>query len=660
MRRVFLALVATLALLVGEIIPCAADLPPLTRTGDPLTVGEAPYMVLSGLTGQSAGVIAINGTFGGSYAVEGLSQATQTWTPALTVVTTDGLSPETAITAAGSYAFNSASFIAVRVDATAGTGTPNVTLSAGGGVSRVLYNNSGSGGISAVAGTSPIQVTTTSGTATVSCPTCAVGTPLPISVRSGINIAVATPSPGVFVVNEIVTPAPAATAVSVQAGANVTVATPSPGVFVVAAVTAAPPAITASTGIAIATPSANTYVVSNTGVVALAGTANQIAASAATGSVTLSIPSSPVFAGTTTVGNLVDSGLPAGTCVGTTAGGQLTNGLAPFTSGGCQPNAITTSTATLPVVGGQFTLNITPDIAPYYGEMNYFANPSNTVNFIAQRVSASIGAGTGTFQVVQINVGTGGSTTIPVGTALWAGGIQYAFGSNLVMSAATTVPTVAVTQSPTFTGTVTVGALTITGSTNNRCLLTSSSDTFGVAALNCPFSTTSASFVIPAVGSTVNVSYVNSTVAAIAKEYTTVQITDGTNSMIGLVTGTPGNPTTITNEGMVAGAVGNTMATGAALIEGGGTGVPGPRYQNGTALNGMHIETGSASIATISTSLFSFGTTYSTAPICNASTTGASIAPGVTVVTGYPTTTQVELYNSSVGTVTGSFLCIGF
>jgi len=148
-----------------------ADVAFLQVTGNPYHP-TGPYLTLPGMGGQSACVVGLNGSVGGSWKVEGLYHNTQAWTQALTVVSPDGLNPSTSITSAGSYAFNCADMIAVRLDGTTGTGTPITLIAAGGGISRVLFNATGSGAVMAVNGTSPIVTNTVGGTVTVSCPTC--------------------------------------------------------------------------------------------------------------------------------------------------------------------------------------------------------------------------------------------------------------------------------------------------------------------------------------------------------------------------------------------------------------------------------------------------------------------------------------------------------
>lgn len=196
LKRVITALLASLVMLVSAVAPAAADYAYLTVTGNPLTAPQAPYLVLSGLSGQSTCSITVN-TAGGTFAVNGLYKNTTTWTGPLTLTKVeDGTTTATTVTT-GSYYFSCATMTNVRVDGTAATGTPSVTLNASGGF--VSKRAGGAGTITAVNGTSPISSSTTGGVATISCPTCNTGPNT--SVQAGTGILVATPSPGVFVVS---------------------------------------------------------------------------------------------------------------------------------------------------------------------------------------------------------------------------------------------------------------------------------------------------------------------------------------------------------------------------------------------------------------------------------------------------------------------------
>lgn len=746
MKQKLLAYLMSLVCIFAYVCPAVADYSLLQITGHPYNP-TGPYLVLSGLSGQGACSVSLTGTTTGTWAVEGLYQGSQAWTPALTVVSPDGLNPSTAITAAGGYAFNCANMIAIRLDGTAGTGTPYTVLSAGGGVNRVLSSGV-NGGRTNVVGTAPIVVTNAGNTATVS-----LTTPLTIAQGGTGATALASgclASNGTVVVSQACpTPAPVVTPVSVQAGTGIAVATPSPGVFVVSntgvtsvtgtgnmAVTAGPTpnvtitnaptftgnvsagsvtaanltsndclrsvsgliqsastdcpngaigALTAGTGIAISTPNPNKPTVSlitpvavvnggrgNTvatagqcedaasssvietsncaqwavqsfvapaigatvtitsnenklftakkytpifvsdGTTAVQGYVNATVTNSTTvvlfetnidvGSVgatlavnsllslsglgisglsgitagndivvtptnpskpTVAVTQSPTFTGNVTAGTLTDSGLSAGICVGTTTAGLLSNGIAPFTTGGCGVNSVTTGTAVLPSVGGQFSISISPDIYPYYGEMAYFINPPNTCNFIAQRVSAFPGSGVGTFQVVAINV-TCPSSTIPVGTNVYIGGIQYGLGSSLSLTSPNASPVLSVNPNLSLT------TLTATSLTANQCVKADSGKTL-VSSGSCPVV-----------------------------------------------------------------------------------------YASGTLLTGMHIETTTFVATTLSSTTFTFATPYNTAPICTGNVENAGAGGLAVSFDGVPTTTSAIVKNNITGTVNIGVMCVGF
>lgn len=203
MKRKVLSILAAIALAVASIHPpqpALADPAYLSITGNPLTAASAPYLVLSGLVGQSACAITVN-TAGGTLAVAGHYRGASAWTGAITTTSvTDGTTNQATQTAAGSYAFNCSGMDMIRADGTSATGAPSVTLTAAGGVSKVLGRSGG-------------------GSST--------------TLTAGQGIAIATPSAGNYTISTTFTPSPAATPVSVQAGTGTSVTTPSPGVFVV-------------------------------------------------------------------------------------------------------------------------------------------------------------------------------------------------------------------------------------------------------------------------------------------------------------------------------------------------------------------------------------------------------------------------------------------
>src|SRR5271155_3128693 len=110
-RKTWKSLITSVVMIGALIAPSIvlADFQALSIVGNPLTANTAPYLVLGGLTGQSACSISILAPFGGSIAVNGLYQNTTNaqWTGPLTVYSPDGTTTiGTTITATGSYIFN--------------------------------------------------------------------------------------------------------------------------------------------------------------------------------------------------------------------------------------------------------------------------------------------------------------------------------------------------------------------------------------------------------------------------------------------------------------------------------------------------------------------------------------------------------------------------
>lgn len=261
MKRKVLSILAASALAVASIHPpqpALADPAYLSITGNPLTTASAPYLVLSGLVGQSACAITVN-TAGGTLSVAGHYRGASAWTGAITTTSvTDGTTNQATQTAAGSYAFNCSGMDMIRVDGTNATGAPSVTLTAAGGVSKVL-GRSGGGGSST-------------------------------TLTAGQGIAIATPSAGNYTISTTFTPSPAATPVSVQAGTGTSVTTPSPGVFVV----------------------------SNTGVTSVTGSGNIASSGGTTPNVT--VTNAPTFTGNVTGGSLTALNLTSNDCLRSVSG----------------------------------------------------------------------------------------------------------------------------------------------------------------------------------------------------------------------------------------------------------------------------------------------------------------------------------------------------
>lgn len=296
MKRKLLSILAAIALAVASIHPpqpAQADPAYLSITGNPLTSATAPYLILSGLVGQSACAATVN-TAGGTLTVEGHYRGATAWTSAITTtLVTDGTTSQASQTATGSYAFNCSGMDMVRVDGTSATGTPSVTLTAAGGVSKILGRSG-------------------SGSSTV--------------LTAGQGIAIANPTPGAYTISTTFTPSPAATPVSVQAGTGTSVTTPSPGVFVV----------------------------SNTGVTSVTGTGNIASSGGAAPNVT--ITNAPTFTGQVTSGDLIDNfiGSVGTNCVQVGGTGQLQLPGGRYTAA-C-PISSTNGSFVIPAVGSTVTI----------------------------------------------------------------------------------------------------------------------------------------------------------------------------------------------------------------------------------------------------------------------------------------------------------------
>jgi hypothetical protein len=157
------AFIASLLMSLALVSPtiALADFATLSIVGNPLTAATAPYLVLNGLSGQSACTISVLAPMGGTISVEGLYNNTTNaqWTAPLTVYTPDGtVTTGTTIAAPGSYIFNCGNMSAVRADGTATTGTPTVTLNASGGINVIakIPTPPGMGTVTAVTGSGNI------------------------------------------------------------------------------------------------------------------------------------------------------------------------------------------------------------------------------------------------------------------------------------------------------------------------------------------------------------------------------------------------------------------------------------------------------------------------------------------------------------------------
>jgi hypothetical protein len=411
-RKVYIAVAIIISSLVAPSL-VMADFQALSIVGNPLTTSTAPYLMLTGLTGQSACSISILAPFGGSIAVEGLYPNTTNaqWTGPLLVASPDGTSTVNPITAAGSYVFNCGSMLAIRADGTSATGTPAVTLNASGGVSRVISSGVNSGA-TIVNGSAPITVTTVGNVSTV-------GLTTPITIPEGGTNNTSLPS-GCLTSN----------------GTQVS-----------------------STGFACGSGSGTVTAVTGSGNIASSGGTTP----------NITITNSPTFTGTVTAGtSIIDTPLTPGNCLQAGTAGLLTTtsfacgsgsgtvtnvgAIAPLSSsGGTTPN-IACVTCVI-AVNGTGNISSTGGTAPT-------VSITSAPTFSGQVTAASYKATnltTGDCLESISGVITSTSTGCPSGSL---GGVTA--GNDIVVSTPNpNAPTVSVTNSPTFSG-----VLSLTGSGN--------------------------------------------------------------------------------------------------------------------------------------------------------------------------------------------------
>lgn len=505
----FKAFITSLLISLTLIAPSLvlADYQALSIVGNPLTASTAPYLLLSGMTGQSACTVSILAPFGGTVSVEGLYQNTTNaqWTGPLTVYTPDGTTTTgTTIAAAGSYIFNCGNMSAIRADGTATTGTPTVTLNASGGVNVIakIPSTGGGGTVTAVTATGPI-VSSGGTTPNISCPTCDTG-PFVSSVTAGTsgNIT-AAPTTGAVVVDEIENPTFTGTVTSSGTG----IANTAPNGFFLSGVSGASNSSrgyfmgstngsfsvlsdcaagmgtdcttagvygssfallnTGSTALLTIDGSGNvgadgylaaTNLASSAGdclqattngeivataaacgtgsgtVTSVTGTTNQIAVATGTTTPVISIPSNPTLPGTTTVGNLINSGLTASECIGTNGTKQETSNTNCVQTVTGTANQVTITGTATPTLSLPTTL-----IAPgTFAATTSITDSGLTTGQCVQIGTAGLLTGTG----VACGSGSGTLTGVTAGT-------------NIVVSTPSpTSPTVSVTNAPSFTGNV--------------------------------------------------------------------------------------------------------------------------------------------------------------------------------------------------------------
>lgn len=326
-----------------------------------------------------------------------------------------------------------------------------------------------------------------------------------------------------------------------------------------------------------------------------------------TGNVSVTAGATPVVSVTAapTFAQITDSGLTSGNCVQASTGGLLTTTGSACGSGSGGVTSVTAS-GNLASSGGT-TPNITITAAPTFGQVTDSGLTSgNCVQAstagLLTTIAGACGTGNGTLTGLtagnDIVVGTGPTPSVAVtnapsftgplsastltGTGLTSGNcVQASTGGLLITTSASCGAVASVTGGTGITVTagptpvvslttpvaVTSGGTGSTTITNGSCITATSGTTYGSAPFECLGTKTSATFVVPAVGSSVTVT--TTTSRGNVKNNIPVTISDNTTSMMGFITtGAASTSLTVTNTGMLSGSVGATVATGAAVLPG--------------------------------------------------------------------------------------------
>jgi len=274
--------------------------------------------------------------------------------------------------------------------------------------------------------------------------------------------------------------------------------------------------------------------------------------------------------------------------------------------------------------------------------------------------SACVGTDASKQLVSNLNCGTGSGTL----TGITA-------GNDIVVTGSAPTPTVAVTNSPTFTGIITATAV------NPLRLGTAHVGTTGIISL-ANNNGTGAGFTDIYANNTV----ITSGVAAACLSFSLEGVAGNPMALdcsgdIGIAgffasaTLTSGRCLQATTNGQIANAASSCVTgvtAGNSSITVGGTATaptisvtnPVTLNQSGVAKAGAHIETAnSTSVAALSNGTFTFATAYAAAPVCNVATvTGTlSVTPAFNVVS--VTTTVLTVENTNAGAQSYEAICIG-
>jgi hypothetical protein len=389
-------------------------------------------------------------------------------------------------------------------------------------------------------------------------------------------------------------------------------------------------------------------------VTAVTGSGNILSSGGATPNITT--VAAPTFSGALTAASLTGTGLTSGDCVQASTAGLLTT-----TAGACGTGSGTVTSVTGTI--NQIT-STNPTTTPVLSIPTTFIAPG-TIEATTSLKAGNLTSGDCLSSTSGIIVST--STACSAG----GGSVTSVTSANALISVAnpTTTPVLTANETPTFTGTVTSPKFTSTNTLFNGFSFASSVvgcvDSLGSqlssAAFGSCVASTGASFVIPAIGSSVTVTQQTGQVVSdfVGEPFT---ITDGTHIISGHVTTNTFSGLTFpfTVDSITAGAVGNTVTTGAPIYSGGISSSVTTRSA-GSTLGGTHIETvPTTSVAGLSSGTFTFGAAYTVAPVCTISTVTATLSVTPAFNVGSVTTTVLTVENTNAATQSYEALCIGF
>jgi hypothetical protein len=618
--RIKLAVLCVVMLVAGVVVPpqpALADYAIVKNTQ--VITGTTTPVAIQPLTGQSSCNVEIVGTAAGT--TQGIENGT--WVNLNSVQLPDGGAPSPTITGPGTFTANCASAVAFRFNPTSVTGSATITVVASGGIGRIIgagVNN----GKTIVVGSGPITVTNAGNTATI-------GLTNPLPIANGGTGATALPS-GCLSSNGTVV---SSTGTACASGSGTVTAVTGTGNIAVTAGATPVVSITNSptfTGVITGGAYTGNNYIKTSGALGV-GVTNTVSSISnygffVSGGTSYDNPNALFVnnsSGNATIGG-TNGGQTVGTITGqcwawynsTGANPTLQTALATMDCSGNEGIAGAVHAASFYGSGVGLTSATVPNAALVTSPVTAVTGTGNIASTGGLTPAISITAAPVFSNVTDSALSSGNCvqastagllTTVAGACGTGSGTVTSVTGTGNISSTGGTTPIVSVTDAPNFAGAITSGTLT-----NQRCLTSSSSKVIVTTTAPCPVDQLSASFVIPAVGSSVSVTLNAPTYFPVFNN-TAIQITDGTNLMLGLVTaGATSGTLTVTNTGLAAGAVGNTMAN-AAFLSLGGLGTASPSFTGvtvtGLAANACVQTGGSKQLGTITSPCSPFNTSSS-------------------------------------------------